>query len=82
MDVDSVCEATETGCSKRRNPFPFSASTFLRILKNNLKLHPFKYVVLPYLEHFKTKLYQAEETPEGCAQAHGASPGYVWLSGD
>ena len=55
MDVDSAREATETGCGKRRNPFPFSPSTFLRILKSNLKLHPFKYVFLPYLEHFKTE---------------------------
>ena len=42
LDVESARKADEVGSSVRRNPFPISRSSFIKIAKKKLHLHAFK----------------------------------------
>jgi len=42
LDAESERRADEPGSSTRRNPFNISPSSFWKIAKKKLKLHPFK----------------------------------------
>ena len=42
LDVESARKADEVGSSARRNPFPISRSSFIKIAKKKLHLHAFK----------------------------------------
>jgi hypothetical protein len=45
LDVESARAADEVGSSTRRNQFPISPTTFHKIVKEDLHLHPFRYIV-------------------------------------